>query len=108
MKLYSTITSERATKGQGGNDFLVIRIYKSDNTLYGCLLKTDVSGIWGYIACDNEKMRIKAANPLQVESFSNSLEGEKGKRQKGEKCEVCGEPLLDNHSISGNRHSACI
>lgn len=26
MKLYATITSERATKGQGGNEFLEIEI----------------------------------------------------------------------------------
>jgi hypothetical protein len=83
MKLYSTITSERATKGQGGT-YLIIRIYKEDNSLYGCLLKTDVDGIMGFIACDNEKMRIKAVNPLKVLSFSNSLEKEKGERQKGE------------------------
>ena len=26
MKLYATITSERATKGQGGNEFLTIEV----------------------------------------------------------------------------------
>ena len=26
MKLYASVTSERATKGQGGNDFLTIEI----------------------------------------------------------------------------------
>jgi len=30
MKLYSTITSERATKGQGGNEYLDIEITYAD------------------------------------------------------------------------------
>jgi len=30
MKLYSTITSERATKGQGGNEYLDIEITYTD------------------------------------------------------------------------------
>lgn len=84
MKLYTTITSERASKGQGGNDYLIIRLYKENNELYGCILKTQENGITGFIACDNEDMKIKAVNPLKVKSFSDSLEQEKGKSQKGE------------------------
>jgi len=30
MKLYATTTSERATKGQGGNDFLIVDFYAHD------------------------------------------------------------------------------
>ena len=30
MKLYSTITSERATKGQGGNEYLIIKVLNED------------------------------------------------------------------------------
>lgn len=30
MKLYATTTSERATKGQGGNDFLINDIFITD------------------------------------------------------------------------------
>jgi hypothetical protein len=33
MKLYATTTSERATKGQGGNDFLNIEIFNADNDI---------------------------------------------------------------------------
>lgn len=30
MKLYATVTSERATKGQGGNEFITIELYGDD------------------------------------------------------------------------------
>lgn len=31
MKLYATVTSERASKGQGGNDYLRIALYAEDH-----------------------------------------------------------------------------
>lgn len=102
MKLYATITSERATKGQGGNKQLEIEImgenkeviarlrvrkplsyeYKEANTyeyevnlfpvMYPNRLKIDVKG-YGY----NLKRKLSEAEKL-----------EKGKQQKGEeKCD---------------------
>jgi hypothetical protein len=34
MKLYATTTSERASKGQGGNDYLDIRIYGDEGVRF--------------------------------------------------------------------------
>lgn len=31
MKLYATVTSERATKGQGGNEYIRITLYGEKN-----------------------------------------------------------------------------
>jgi len=89
MKMYATTTSERATKGQGGNEYLIIRLYNSENKLHGCIIETEKDGITGYISIDNEKMNIKAVNPLKVESFSNFLEKEKGEKKKDEICRQC-------------------
>ena len=35
MKLYATITSERATKGQGGNEYITIGLYDKNETNIG-------------------------------------------------------------------------
>jgi hypothetical protein len=94
MKLYATITSERATKGQGGNHLHIKITDKNKDELWRL-----------YVEDKGEKTHISLWEMNQCMYAGNSI---KGKRQKGEKCEVCGEPLLDNQSISGNRHSACI
>jgi len=37
MKLYATTTSERASKGQGGNEYLKIEITDADKNLLGII-----------------------------------------------------------------------
>lgn len=37
MKLYSTITSERATKGQGGNEFIGITLMNEKKEVFGSI-----------------------------------------------------------------------
>jgi len=43
MKLYATTTSERATKGQGGNEYLdiIINIMDRENPSYRLLIQND-------------------------------------------------------------------
>ena len=38
MKLYANVESERATKGQGGNDYLKIKLQGEDKDLTGSVL----------------------------------------------------------------------
>lgn len=40
MKLYATITSERAAKGQGGNDFIQINLFDDKKICFGSLCIT--------------------------------------------------------------------
>lgn len=37
MKLYATITSERASKGQGGNEYLIVQLQSEDKDIVGTL-----------------------------------------------------------------------
>ena len=89
MKLYATITSERATKGQGGNKRLNIDIlvYDRNNPLYQIEITTDelIFRERGY------------SEPLLTRSHKDIKEQEeKAKRQKGEigkllPCRHCGD-----------------
>ena len=88
MKLYATITSERASKGQGGNKFLHIKLLDSRKVQYadffvaempdGIIIRYDIDDDIAYIEKEP-----------------------KGKQQKGE-CRVCDKPW------SENVHDKCI
>ncbi|MBK9272779.1 MAG: hypothetical protein IPM48_14435 [Saprospiraceae bacterium] len=85
MKLYATTTSERASKGQGGNERLLIEIlvYDRCNPLYT-------------IEVTPEKLIFRErgySEPLLERNHKDIKKQEelKGKRQKGEHvCEVLG------------------
>ena len=82
MKLYATTTSERATKGQGGNNYLKIEVKDEKKEV---IMKIDVDftikGLDYTFWADPRKLR-------EVK--------EKGEKQKGEKvnhCIECGVEL---------------
>jgi hypothetical protein len=90
MKLYGTITSERATKGQGGNKYLNIDILVGDKNnpillaQFTAEHKSDVDGMGsGYVLYDHNSR----------ENIYWVLDKEKGERQKGE----MSEPRQDYH-----------
>lgn len=87
MKLYATTTSERATKGQGGNDFLEI-----DITAEGFEGIPTRANLYRLSISKNDNNGGLYAELLK---YSNHevivLDNIKGKSQKGEKCPVCGE-----------------
>ena len=58
MKLYATTTSERASKGQGGNQFLDISLYygKKENNMVGSIHMHDNGQV---IFLDMEKKKIE-------------------------------------------------
>lgn len=102
MKLYATITSERATKGQGGKWLEIVVLDEKQKKLLDLRIEHDEKAI--------NKAKIKAivytshdeitrqfgdmyvAKPISGEGLSQ-YEEEKGKKQKGEMvyfCEECG------------------
>ena len=45
MKLYATITSERASKGQGGNEYIRVELRQAKNTPVEYYIDYDSKGI---------------------------------------------------------------
>lgn len=88
MKLYATTTSERASKGQGGNEFVMINFLaeteKGREVIAEIeLVKIDDEAILKYQKL-KDNIRIGIAKELQRVKL-------KGKKQQGEnKCKVCG------------------
>lgn len=87
MKLYATTTSERAEKGQGGNEYLQIKVL-DDNKKSVILLsikpKNDSIG-------ELIDVRISWAEHIYINGH-HGLDAEittKGKKQKGKICRFC-------------------
>ena len=79
MKLYATITSERATKGQGGNDYLQINIFDSNQICRGTIeILPDMSA---WIRYAGKKIAI----PPQTK-----VKKEKGETKASDICPNCG------------------
>jgi hypothetical protein len=141
MKLYATISTERATKGQGGNKYLNIELFAGDakhpvrvayisldkiDKGYGLTflpIKEDGKSIFisdELIAEKAKKIQpqkcycedsglsiphldIDHQNGKQFECFHDkpclNCETEKGKRQKAEVCEQCGNPAIKRETL---------
>lgn len=78
MKLYATTTSERASKGQGGNRHLDIVV---NDDMKRIILQVQ---LWH----ENEKLFLKYQDCMGNEVFEDIT---KGKSQKGEHCRKCEE-----------------
>ena len=109
MLLYGTITSERASKGQGGNKSIttslcvgsvedsrevaqIILTAHKDNTYTIELFDSEAEGTpskWKHGTLSLELARLEVATK------------QKGKREKGEMCLKCGEPI-DGHYVHFN------
>ena len=110
MKLYATITSERATRGQGGNRFLSIDLKggsRDDNFIIATILLDNHN----FIYLKNPDGTTKAVYTFigdphkgahRLEDITNIAKGEK---QKSESCALCGKP--HNRTDGGNVHAAC-
>ncbi len=79
MKIYATTTSERATKGQGGNEYIDIEIYINDRNNPRYMIQVTPEGL-----VFNERGYSQALLERKHEDLFPKEE--KGKRQKGEKC----------------------
>lgn len=87
MKLYATITSERATKGQGGNQFLNIIIRDQNQEE---MMRVLVNGR------GKEKPRISIAFDSDKLCFPPQPIDLKGKKQKGE-VDASGQNCIYDH-----------
>lgn len=95
MKLYATITSERATKGQGGNQYINTELYVGDAQhpyFWGKIKLYIENGLYclDYYPLDGE-----------IKPLARMKEIPKAKRQKGEKderyCHLCGSIEKDKY-----------
>lgn len=78
MTLYATVSSERASKGQGGNEYLNIEILDASQEVVAT----------AYITHNGEKTIIE----IVYDSMNANVYAEaKGEKQKGERiCKQCG------------------
>ena len=102
MKLYATTSSERATKGQGGNKFINIDLLVGDakNPIDAgrITMKTTPGDVYWI---DYFTPHIPGNSIKKIELFTF----EKGKQQKGEKgkqCDKCGRYLSDIDYVNYN------
>lgn len=77
MKLYATVTSERATKGQGGNDFVRVELQRDRGKLSHVLEYTTAGIRLSQVTDDGG-----------VILFEQREDEEKGEKQKGEKAKA--------------------
>jgi hypothetical protein len=131
MKLYATVTSERASKGQGGNDFLEVELRAFDR-------ETPV----GHITIDTDTDSTGKLNQYIIKWFPDGIDGDsdnytdpvilkeghkdegeiqclregqtKGERQKGDQCNCVGcekpscgryldgQPLCNEHAAKAD------
>lgn len=95
MKLYATATSERASKGQGGNERLDIEVM---NEAKQPILTVNIGRF------DNETMLMTIHNWIENKETKTkfiSIE-EKGNKQKTAKiCNKCGKELYANDDHKG-------
>ena len=81
MKLYATVTSERATKGQGGNHYLDIKLtyqLPQGRAHYGALTLSE-NGVLTFIYPTGEVKTICTLSQLGITTIES-----KGNKQKGE------------------------
>ena len=88
MKLYATTTSERASKGQGGNDYLetLYNIADKDQATFRVRVINDEKMGQIYFTVENfffGNWRTKYETVIYTNVTS------KGNKQKGEKCNDC-------------------
>lgn len=95
MKLYATVTSERASKGQGGNNFLDIVLQvgdaKTPHTI-GMITLTQIKGHWllRYGADNTEEWQVLAEGEITTG---------KGEQKKGDICKLCGRVHKNDTAI---------
>lgn len=98
MKLYATTTSERASKGQGGNEYLDIEIYafNRDNPVGRISVTTDTDSTdkvkqwiitWQGVYDDDERVILQEGH--ETEGIIQELREPKGKKEKGESDPIC-------------------
>ena len=87
MKLYATTTSERASKGQGGNKRLDIQLTVGNSQ------QREPAGAISMREIEKDKFSIIYWQKGEGKNLAIIDLQEKAKKQKGEKCKKCGAEL---------------
>lgn len=94
MKLYATVTSERASKGQGGKELSIIVRNEKKHPCIALKVIMDITGrMRGNLYVDIVHATVESQGTFIQDADKYKT---KGKKQKGE-CPTCGE--------TENRHS---
>jgi hypothetical protein len=83
MKLYATTTSERATKGQGGNDYLEINLFINDRNQPQFRLRVMNDKLIGQTYISLQSYHFKQWHDVYSNTLFENIEP-KGNKQKGE------------------------
>ena len=96
MKLYATVTSERATKGQGGN-WLEIEILGENKKLLGIIkvFPQDKNNPYGLISY-NWLVGTSEGYQVRSEGIMEAKDTEV-EDKRGELCEDCGATMVNGH-----------
>ena len=89
MKLYATITSERASKGQGGNEWINLELRSGS---------TKDSKIAYYLIFTLEGLIVQYNNGILLDTTDS--EGQKGKRQKDDPTCIHGSNLKYDNCLN--------
>lgn len=110
MKLYATVTSERASKGQGGNKYIRVSF------TVGSTAKPEKIGTI-YLQVEGDRWTLNASDikhsSQHLDSLYSSYElasGDietKGKRQKGECTHIFTTAVYENTKLQGYKCNAC-
>ncbi|HEC66105.1 MAG TPA: hypothetical protein ENI23_12500 [bacterium] len=98
MKLYATVSSERATKGQGGK-YLIINVKdEKKQTLANIVIENEGEKPTIEVNYDRAKVNV---DRLMWDGYKEPPAILKGKKQKGElKCEnICSEQKMDGSNM---------
>ncbi len=100
MKLYATVSSERATKGQGGNKYLDIKIYvgtaKNPYLLSELRVEHKESIVEPMGTSQSLDGFIVTRDGKIIDYILDDSERLKGEKQKSEVCSMCGmSPCAD-------------
>ncbi|MEK9207468.1 MAG: hypothetical protein AAB922_03235 [Patescibacteria group bacterium] len=90
MKLYATVTSERASKGQGGNDYLQINIFDAAQVCHGTIEVLPDMSLW--VRYNGEKVEIKGKKQKgECKHLRRTRTGDPKTEYWGYKCDDCGK-----------------
>ena len=112
MKLYGQIESERASKGQGGNDYLIILIKDEEGeniakiNVYNDKENDQVITTFQPLNCQESKDGLAIERQTRrYFTANNSGKQTKGKRQTSDICRHCGRVHRKNKD--GNDYAIC-
>lgn len=104
MKLYATVQSERASKGQGGNFLNIIVKDENKQEIARLVITKEDNGTVIAYDYDEDVAIFERWHNLEM-ATANS--GKKGEKQKGDECNDCDLGVTEYPTTSEKRCSWC-